>query len=210
VRRPPGKRGTAGGAAGWPAPPWGDSPRVLRSVSQFVAETQGGCAAGLARSSLSARRLAWLARAPQAPPAAGPGAEAWVRVRLSLPARGSFRTDDSLLSLQLPGMGEGEGARAWRAARGGAAPPAAPDQPPCVGALLPPLPPPNARPTAGVCGLLRAAHFWSAWVGQRAAGGRGGGPVRLWLAPAAGGALRPALAWLCCEEGRGGEDEWWF
>ena len=144
-------------------------------------------------------------------------------MRLMFPAKGRFREGDRLLPLTLGAGGNTDApplsdAAAWKlwqdVARHGASAPQRPvseaTEAAAVGGILPPLPPPSARPAAGACGLVRAAAVWRARVAQHSVGGRSGGSVRLWLAPAAGGPLRPVEAMLCVEEGAGGEDVFWF
>ena len=80
--------------------------------------------------------------------------------------------------------------------------------PDAIGAILGPLPPPSARPVACTHALLDARAFWDARLAQHAAGARGGGPIRLWMATGEG--VKPALGWMCLEDSTDGDDAAWW
>jgi POPLD (NUC188) domain len=231
LRRPAGKRAPAHGAH--LDLPTSHSPvTILRTCAQFMAAVthQQQTAPDAKhthqrRATLTQARVAWLAQQQQVEQGAHQPS-AFVRVRLELPAGGRVRPGARLHGLQVSSSPDSDtevaksAMEVWgrAAGRGRAGPKIATEKPDAwatpdaIGAVLHPLPPPNALPWASVHALVDAAAFWAARLAQHQTGGRGGGPVPMWLAPATSGdgSIIAVLAQLCLEDSVEGDDASWF
>ena len=202
----------------WPgAGDGGATVHILRTCCQFVASTHGPGTghdakhAHQRRATLSQARLAWLAaQGPRDMEDRGAG-RLLVRLRLDLPAGGHIREGARLHSLHMAPNGKAA-MTAWSLAAGKLRSARRTDTtfvaPDAIGAILGPLPPPSARPVACTHALLDARAFWDARLAQHAAGARGGGPIRLWMATGEG--VKPALGWMCLEDSADGDDAAWW